>query len=189
MIAAPYGSFEELAGVAVRDAGGELLQRDVDDAVGDARRDSGTMPDRHLTHARTLELAHVDRPRDREVVADHDRVATFLGRPPAVPLAPHVVVAELAVDAAEVVREVVLGEEVEEAARCARPRHSFVVVGIPRLAFGVVATAAPRHHLVREPLLGGTEVTLEQLDRTVGSSSASSCGVVHGIEGSPPTDR
>ena len=60
---------------------GELLERDVDDAVGEARRighDAGG----DLQHARTLELAEIDGAGHREVVADHDRVATFLGRPP-----------------------------------------------------------------------------------------------------------
>ena len=154
---------EQLARVAVRDAGGELLQRDVDDAVGDAvgvRHE----PHRHLTHPRALELAHVDRTGHREVVADHDRVATLLGRPPAVPLAPHVAVAELAADLAVVVREVVLGEDVEEE-RTARALAQLRRLRIPALAFGVVAAAAPRHELVREPLLGGTEMTLEQRDR------------------------
>ena len=85
---------EQLPGVAVRDAGGELLERDVDDAVGDARR-VGHDPERHLQHPGALELAQVDRTGHREVVADDDRVATFLGRPAAVPHAPHVVVAEM----------------------------------------------------------------------------------------------
>ena len=48
----------------------------------------GRLAGRHLLHPAPLERDRVDRPRDHEVVADHDRVPAFLGGPAPGPLAP-----------------------------------------------------------------------------------------------------
>ena len=171
---------EQLAGVAVRDARRELLERDVDDAVGEARRighDAGG----DLQHPRPLELAEIDGARHREVVADHDRVATFLGRPPLVPLPPGVVGPEPGRDAVEVVGKVVLGEEVQQQ-RAPRRFREVRFTRVERFAFDEVATAAPRDHLVGEPLLGGADVAGVLLLRN-GSQFAQEAGVVHAVNG------
>ena len=46
---------EQLAGVAVGDAGRQLLERDVDEAVRPTLGGSGTTPAAHLVHAGPLE--------------------------------------------------------------------------------------------------------------------------------------
>ncbi len=61
----------------------------------------------------------------------HDRVAALLGGPAAGPLAPHVVAAEHPLDVAEVVRQVVLGEQVHEQ-RAAHPGRERRCVGLHR---------------------------------------------------------
>ena len=150
---------EHRAGVAVRDAGGELLQGDVDEpstAVG-TRRDEAAA---HLVHAAPLERGEIERPGDGDVVADDDRVPHLLGRPPPGPLAPHVV-AEHAVDRLEVVGQVVLGEQVHEE-RAAHPEGQLGVGFVERLARLRGNGPLPRNQLVGEPGLGGTEVPLEE---------------------------
>jgi hypothetical protein len=61
----------------------------------------------------------------------------------------------------EVVREVVLGEQVHHQRAAHRGRH-LRVVGIERFVLFEVVTTAPRHQLVREPLLGGGEMAVEE---------------------------
>ena len=79
--------------------------------------------------------------------------------------------------------EVVLGEQVHQQ-RAARGVGEVGVGGIERFALGEVATAAPRHHLVREPLLGGGEMTVEELGRRRDRSQLDEKAVVvHGVNG------
>src|SRR5206468_2645262 len=103
---------EQLAGVAVRDAGGELLKRGVDQAVQE-RVELGTLAARDLLHPAALEGNGVDGSRHQEVVADHDRVTALFGGPLTDPALP-VLTGLHATQGAEVVREVVLRQEVDE---------------------------------------------------------------------------
>ena len=64
-------------------------------------------------------------------------------------------------DVLGVIGEVVLGQQVHEE-RTAYRRGQVDLVGIPDLVTGEVAPPAPRHDLVREPLLGAGEMALEQ---------------------------
>ena len=101
------------ARVAVGDAGGELLQGHVDEAVeraGDAAR---VVAARHVVHALALERDRVHGARHQEVVPERDRVATLLGGPAPGPLAPGALPAEEAPDGEVIVGEVVLGQQVE----------------------------------------------------------------------------
>src|SRR5690606_34021828 len=98
------------------DAGGQLLHAHVDEAVVRAVG-LGDLAAAHLGHAGPLQLDGVHGARDREVVAQHDRVAALLGGPAAAPLAPGGVTSEQGLDRAEVVRQVVLGQQVHEEAR------------------------------------------------------------------------
>ena len=135
---------EQCAGVAVRDAGGQLLQCEVDEPL--VQRRVGGLAARHLRHARALELDRVDRPRRHQVAVDRHRVAALLGGPTAHPGAPGAVLAEHPLDGAEVVRQVVLGEQVDQQ-RAAHLGADLVagevgVVGAPLVAGLVVAAAA-----------------------------------------------
>src|SRR6185503_4170313 len=84
-----------------------------------------------------------------------DRVPTLFGRPPPRPLRPRALTAAVA-QRREVVRQVVLGQEMDGERG---PR----VVGRPLPVGGEVATEAPGDQLVREPLLGRRQMTLEEL--------------------------
>ena len=124
------------------------------------------MPRRHLHHARPLELAEIDRAGDGEVVADDDRVAAFFRRPPRVPLAPHRRRRRTASTiCAVVVGEVVLGEEVDEQRAAHRRRQRRRRRGRTSSPSTKSRPAAPRHHLVREPLLRRAEMAVEQPGR------------------------
>jgi len=120
-------------------------------------------------------------------------VATLLGRPPADPLAPGAVGAEQTLDGAEVVREVVLREQVDEQRRphrvVDRGAREVGVVLVPLLAGDRVLAAAVRHVLVREPLLGGREVPLEQSLDVGGQFSEHGLGADHALYRSLPTDQ
>ena len=150
---------EELPGVAVGDARREFLQGDVHQAVGDGKR-LRYLAARHLRHSRPLKLDGIERAAHDDVVANHDRVAHLLGSPPARPLAPGLI-REHAVERFEVVRKVVLGQEVDEQRAPHAIGHGHLV-GVPLLVGHEVATAPPGHHLVREPLLGRRVVALVQ---------------------------
>ena len=103
---------EQVPGVAMRDARRQLLQRYVRERVD---RGCGLrhLAATHLVHPRVLERHQIDRVRDRDVVADHDPVAHLLRGPAARPLAPGFV-REHPVDGLEIVRKVVLGEEIDD---------------------------------------------------------------------------
>ena len=182
---------DQLAGVAVGDPRGQLLEREVDEPVGRRLGVRGD-PARNLGHAPALEVDRIDGPGRHQVAVDRHRVAAFLGSPPAGPRAPRAVGAEHPLDRAEVVRQVVLGEQVDDQRRAhgvVDRRPAEVGVGLrPRLAGDGVASAAVGDQLVREPLLGGCEVAFEQrLDR--GLELAHQRGVVHAASIPPlPTE-
>ena len=117
-----------------------------------------------MLHAQPLELDRVDAAGDDEVVAQRDAVPALLGRPPADPLAPRAVAAEAGGDLAVVGGQVVLGEQVDRHRRL-RDRVERRVLRAPVLAAEEreVATAAPRHVVVRVPFLGQAEVAVEVL--------------------------
>ena len=156
---------DHLAGRAVGDAGRELLQREVDEPVLHGRRVGGDAT-RHLRHAAALEVVRIDRPRDHQVAVDGHRVAALFGGPPADPLAPRLVGAEHALDGAEVVRQVVLGQEVDEQRRADGVvdlgAGEVGVVGRPFLTGDRIAAAPVRDVLVGEPFLGRRQVSFEQ---------------------------
>jgi hypothetical protein len=179
----------ELAGVAVGHPGGELLQGDVHEACGGARR-MGHLAAAHLAHAGPLELDRVERAGHGEVVADDDGVAVLLGGPAPGPLAPDGVVAEHPEDGVRVVRQVVLGQEVDEEGAA----HLVGQAGlgrVPRLVGFEVAAPAPRHQLVGEPLLAGIDVSGEE-PLGHGLELVQESDVVHGCQDSAlglPTSR
>ena len=156
------GVAEQLAGVAVGQPGGQLLQRHVDQRVGRGGR-LGHDGARHLGHPAPLQLHGVQGPGHGEVVADDDRVALLLGRPPADPLPPHAG-AEDVVDRVEVVGQVVLGQEVDEQGVPHGVGHG-ELGRVPRLVRLEVAASAPGHVKVGEPLLGRADVALHELLR------------------------
>ena len=139
----------------------ELLQRDVHEAVDRTVR-IGHLSARHLRHPSVLEGARVERSGDGHEVAQRDRVPSLLGRPPVRPLAPCALAAEHPVDRLEVVREVVLGEEVDEQRAADRIGHRHLT-GVPVLTLDEVAAQAPRHELVRVPRLAGLVVASGEL--------------------------
>ena len=157
---------DHLAGRPVRDAGRQLLQREVHEPLLEVRR-LGDDAARHLRHPAALEMMGIDRPSGHQVAVDRHRVATFLGGPSADPRSPRAVGAEEALDGAEVVRQVVLGEQIDEECRT----HGVVdrgpgQVGVglgPRLTGDRVAAAAVRDVFVGEPLFGGRQVAFQQL--------------------------
>ena len=176
---------EQLAGVVVRDPRGELLEGHVGEAVVGGLG-LGHLAALDLGHAGPLEVDGVDGAGDGEVVPDHDRVAALFGGPPTGPGAPGGVAAEHRLDGAEVVREVVLGEEVHEqgAAHLGGELH---LVRRPLVVGLEVPALAPRHELVREPLLGGGEVAVEEAGS--GGLQLLEEGVVRRHDDSLPTVR
>ena len=114
-----------------------------------------------LAHPAALEDHRVEVARDRQVVAQHDRVPALLGRPAADPVHPRpVALAEHAVDQAVVAGQVVLGQEADLERRLGD-------AGEPRLLrrpglLVEVATEPVRDVLVGEPLLGDLEVSLDE---------------------------
>ena len=149
-----------LARVAMGDPRRQLLQRDVDETV-DGRHRVGHLPAAHLAHAAVFDDARVQRSRHREVVAQHDAVAGLFGSPTVRPLTPDALTTEHAVDGLEVVRQVVLGEQVDEQ-RAAHGRRQCHIGFLPHLVLDEVATQAPRHQLVGIPRLAGVVVALRQ---------------------------
>ena len=104
---------EQVAGVEVADAGGELLERHVGETFGEGWR-LGHLTALHLRHAPAFELDRIDGSSGHEVAVDHEPVTALFGGPAAHPLTPGTVAAEHPLDVAEVVRQVVLGEHVDE---------------------------------------------------------------------------
>ncbi len=151
----------ELAGVAVGDAGGELLEGDVRAHV-EQRLVAGVEARLHRLHPGPLELVGVDATGDEEVVADAERVPALLRRPAVDPGAPRALPAEGPLDLAVVARQVVLGEEVDLEGGAGDLRE-LRLVDRPRVAAELleVAPQRPRDVLVRHPLLGDLEVPVE----------------------------
>ena len=142
-------------GVAMRDPRGELLERDVGEAVERVRR-VVVVALLELRHPAALEGDRVDVAGDRQVVAQDDGVAALLRGPAPDPVDPGAVaLAEHAVDEPVVAGQVVLGQEADLEGRlgdAGQPR----LVGRP----GLLVEVAPepvRDEVVREPLLGDLE--------------------------------
>ena len=147
------GIGECLARVVMGDPGGQLLERQVGEGVGDGAGLGGDPPG-HLGHPGPLQSTGVDVPRHHEVVPDHDGVPTLFGRPPAGPVAPHTVATEEVVDGGEVVREVVLGQDVDEQGA----GHSVGQgLGLARLR-----GRPPFDDLMGKPLLGHAQVAFDE---------------------------
>ena len=101
------------SGVAMRDAGGEFLERHVGQPAKHAGMYCGEALT-HVRHAQLLELDGVNRTRHREVVANDLPVPAFLRGPAMHPLAPGSLTAELGGDFEVVARQVVLSEQVDD---------------------------------------------------------------------------
>jgi hypothetical protein len=93
-------------------------------------------------------------------------VTTLLGGPSTHPRAPGAVLAEHPLDGAEVVRQIVLGEQIDEqgAAHFGADlvAAEVSVVGRPLVTGFVISSSRVRHVVVGEPLLRRREVTLEK---------------------------
>ena len=145
-------------GVVVRDPGGQLLKSDVGETLQGIGR-LGDLPALHLGHPRPLQADGIDRPRHGEIVVDHLPVAALLGRPAPHPMAPRAVAAEHALDVPEVVRQVVLRQDVDEQ-RTAGLGTEAGLRWVPLVVVGIVPAPAPGDQLVRMPLPGLTKVPL-----------------------------
>jgi hypothetical protein len=169
--------------VVVGDSGGELLQRRIRERVGQGRR-LGDHSVRDLGHPRPLERDRIDRARHRQIVPNDDGVAALFCGPAANPGSPCVVAAEPSGDGPEVVREIVLGEEVHEQ-RAAGGGADAVVIGLPLGIVAEIPSLTPRNERVREPLPGRGEVPLEEFGGA-GLELGEESGLVHaGV----PTDQ
>ena len=171
------------------DAGGELLEADVDEAVL-GRLGLGHLAAGHLGHAGPLQLDGVEGPGDGQVVAQDDRVAGLLGGPPAAPLAPGGLPPEHRLDRAEVVGEVVLGQQVDEQAGPHLGGQAGLL-GRPLVVGLEVPTTRIGDQGVGEPLLGLGQVPVEQPGGD-GLELGEELGGVHQIvvhTGSLPTGR
>ena len=151
----------EAAGVLVRYARRKLLERRIREPAQRAHR-RPAVPELHVLHAAALEHDRVDVPGDDEVVADDDRVATFLGRPAVHPVLPGAVaLLEDRADQVVVRGQVVLGEEVHLEGGLRDAGEAGLVRG-PRLLVEVTALAV-RDEVVGEPLLRDRQVTVDEL--------------------------
>ena len=108
-----------LAGVAVRNAGGQLLERHVDDGIEQALGEQVALlvlpraeAACHLLEAECLQRDRIDGAGDDQVVAQRDAVPVLLGGPAVDPLAPRAVHAEVHRDLAVIRRQVVLRQQV-----------------------------------------------------------------------------
>ena len=157
-----------VAGVAVRDAGGELLEGDVRDRVEHRVPVVRLEALAHVGHTELFELVRVHRARGEQVVAHHDAVPALLRGPAVHPGAPGAVTAEEGGDLVVVAGEVVLGEQVHDEGDPADLGDLRLPL-LPGLAVleeaGEVAAVAPRHVLVRHPVLGDLQMPVEFLSR------------------------
>jgi len=160
-----------LAGVAVRDAGRELLERHVHHRVEQALGEqvallvlAGREATGDLLHAGDLEVHRIDGAGHHQVVAQSDAVAVLLGGPPVDPVAPGTVHAEVHRDLAVVRRQVVLGQEVLHH-RGLRHLGELRLAGLPVLAAEGVPVLAflPRDVIVRIPVLAHGHVPVDLL--------------------------
>ena len=149
-------------GVAMRHPGGELLEGDVRKPAEESGVDSGETS-LHVGHARPLELDRIDGSRHEQVVADSRAVTALLSRPAPDPRAPCTIAPHVGGDLVVVAREVVFGEEVDDEARARRLAEP-TLLGGPLLASEwaiEILGLVPRNVLVREPLLGRRQVSVE----------------------------
>ncbi len=153
-----------MTGVAVRDAGRELLEGDVRDRVQHRVSVVRLEALAHVLHAEGLELVRVHRARGEQVVAHDDAVPALLRGPAVHPGAPGAVPAEQGRDLVVVAREVVLGEQVDDE-RDPADLGDLGLLLVPGLAVledpGEVAGVAEGHILVRHPVLGHLQVAVE----------------------------
>ncbi|MBI3257002.1 MAG: nucleoside monophosphate kinase [Actinobacteria bacterium] len=146
--------------VAVGDSSRQLLDRDVDEPV---RRvvELRNLTGAHLMHAAPLESDGVDASGDQQVVTHDDGVTTLFCGPTLRPGAPRMIVTEGVPNGAEVMGQIVLGQQVDEQGTA----HGLIhrgIVGRPVLPRLIVTTLAPRNHLMRKPFLGIEDVALQQ---------------------------
>ena len=148
------------SGVAVSDARGQLLERDVDQRVEWSVDAPGIVAAPDVLHALALERDGIDRARGDQIVADGDRVAGLLGGPAPRPFTPGALATEHVPQCEVVVGEVVLRQQVQLERRAGggiEPR-----VGLAPRMLGEAASLLPGHVLVGKPLPGGVEMTIEQ---------------------------
>jgi hypothetical protein len=144
----------------VRDPRRELLERDVRETVERVRRVE-VVALLELRHPASLQGDGVDVPRDREVVAQHDRVPALLGRPAPDPVEPRpVAVPEHPVDEPVVAGQVVLRQQ-PDLERGLGDAGEARLVRCPRLLVEVAAQPVG-DELVGEPLLGHAGVAVVQ---------------------------
>ena len=158
-----------LTGVAVRDAGGQLLEGHVDDRVEQALGEevallilAGAESARHLLDAQLLELERVDGAGDQKIITQRDAVPVLLGRPPVDPPAPRSVHPEVHRDLAVIRRQVVLGQQVLHHGGL-RHLGELGLLGIPVLAAECVEVfpVRPGHVVVWVPVLAHREVAVD----------------------------
>ena len=151
------------AGIAVRDPGGQLLERHVRERSQDVLVVDRLISLRHVHHAQLLEFDRVDGAGDCQIVAQSCTMPAFLGGPAVDPVAPRLVTTEEHRDLVVIARQVVLRQQVDDQRG---PSHvgEFGVGLHPRVTTQdavEVATVAPRDVLVGEPLLGDRDVSVE----------------------------
>ena len=169
------GLVARLTGVAMRDAGRQLLERHIDDRVEQALGEqicvalqllvlAGGEATSNLLQAQLLELDGIDCTSDDEVVAQRDAVPVLLGGPAVDPEAPWPVHAEVHRDFAVIGRQIVLRQEVGQ------HRHlgdlgQLRLLGIPVLAAeGVIVLAVrPRNVVMGIPVLAHRQVAIDVL--------------------------
>ena len=159
--------FHQLARVAMRNTCGKFLHAHIRkrfECIIWCRYLAAT----NLSHAPTLECNWVECASDREVVAHHNGVSALFCCPVARPLAKCGVAAEQSVDVAEVIRKVVLSQQVEIQSRTnclvnlGSCRAKVGIFGHPLAARFKIFSAAVRNEFVGKPFFGNTHVTLEQ---------------------------
>ena len=135
----------------MRDARRELLERHVRQARGAGRWSPGRSPSDHA-HPAALQQRRIEVAGDRQVVPEHDRVATLLRGPAADPVDPCAIApAEHAVDQPVVAGQVVLGQQADLERDLGDARQPGLV-GRPGLLVEVPPQAIG-DELVGEPLL------------------------------------
>ena len=174
-----HGVLRVLAGVAVREARRQLLERHVRQPAKRVGR--GTIVARlHQAHPLALKQNGVDVAGDHEVVPEDDRMATLLRGPAADPVDPRpITAAEHAVDQAVVAGQVVLREEADLERDLGDTRQPGLVgrpgllVEVPSQSIGDVVVREPLLRHLGVPVVQPTGLRL-QLQQQCG-------GVVHSV--------
>ena len=158
MIASPLQ--QQFAGVAVRDAGGQFLQGHIHKPIDGTVR-LGHFATAHLRHPSIFERLGINGPRDGEVVPDGNGVTIFLRRPPVRPCTPDVFAAVHTIDRLEVVRQVVLGQQVDEEG-AAHGIGEDEILRIPRIVSGEGSPQGIGHSFMRIPRFARGEMAFVQ---------------------------